>query len=526
MDDRNGRRGNRWLEIIHTREVSSLARRYDISLDGKLVRFLEEYSEIVLHVTNKQKERRSNQDRLHQELEDVNKVVQDEVSATRRALFHENAEAERHFFTVRHQETYLPIVHFAIRGLPELLVHVPRTYATRKKGISFGLLSMSNKGVLSGAIARAANYLRHRCRDMHWDLSVSDVVNLWYQQALHIPPEERMSYSKSASPKPRRRGSVRRRTRSKIDVHRSQATAEGEDKARKMKRFLVEGENEGNSNQPPTKRQKLKHTEAPDVYQTQEVATTSALTGERGAEHGGGQDDRDKEKALKPLVAASMEEAHPADNIIPIGTKAARVGENTSQQRNETHEMSDLESLRQITRQKEDSNRDPKPETRSKCDAGTLEPTANKEVQEPKQKCGKLEVSAFLTPNSMARHFSQCGEFKQVDIDEGFDTIGGLGDNESEDSNDGSADHSGEYAEPRQQICFEQVDMDHGDGRRDCGDGGGNEEGTKIVVTDGLSLGPNEKQFISFRFADALSAVNLAGNDDIAPYVKREDEVQ
>ncbi|CAN8066901.1 unnamed protein product [Agarophyton chilense] len=277
-------------------EVSSLARRYDISLDRKLVCSLEEYSEIVLHVTNKQKGRRSNQDRLHQKLEDVNKVVPDEVSATRRALFHKNAEAKPHFFTVRQQDTYLAIVHFAIRRLSEILVHVPRTYATRKKGISFGILSVSNKGVLSGAIARAANYLRYRCRDMHRDLSVSDVANLWYQQALRFPAEERMSYSKSASPTPIRRGSVRRRTRSKNDVHRSQATAKGEDKARKMKRFLEEGVNEGNSNQQPTKSQKLKQTEAPDEYQTQGVATTASLAGERGAEHGGGQNDRDKKR--------------------------------------------------------------------------------------------------------------------------------------------------------------------------------------------------------------------------------------
>ncbi|KAI0565091.1 hypothetical protein FGB62_22g358 [Gracilaria domingensis] len=523
MDERSGRRGKRWLEMIYTKEVTSLAKRYDVSLDEKLIRFLEEYSEVVLHVTSKQKEKKTNQLQLQHELDDVNKVVQEEVHAMRKSLFPNNEEAERYFFAIQHKETYLPIIHLAIRGLPELLVHVTRTYARRRKGISFGLLSKSNGGVLRGAMARAANYLRHRCRDRHWDLSVSEVVNIWYQQALDIPPEqERMRPEKTPHSVAKRRRSIRRRARLKPEMHTSITAAHKERKEQKLKRTLSEGGDEQSLHFSPSETLKRRRTEKADVSEAKELSATAAMNRKKEAAIVLRED-----KALEPQLSGSpLTETRAANSPTCVVPKATTVAKKTLEREENAVHNADLEPRRETMAEEhgETSFGKAEEEKQNGPEKRTLGASAGKEDETQTRTKVKLVASEFLTSSSQARHKSHDGEFKQVDIDEGFDTIGGLADYDSDESDYESADHNSEHAQPRQQICFEQVDIDD---REKSGfneiDGGVAEVG-KTVEVDESQDAPTETRFASYRFADALSAVNLAGNDGDSAFVKRENE--
>lgn len=79
-----------------------------------------------------------------------------------------------------------------------MIVHVNRTYATDRKGITFGLRTYEYcGGRLTGAVAQAANFVTEQCRKVNWKLSVSDVLSFWIQGVMSISHEDRVASEKA-----------------------------------------------------------------------------------------------------------------------------------------------------------------------------------------------------------------------------------------------------------------------------------------------------------------------------------------
>ncbi|PXF48701.1 hypothetical protein BWQ96_01553 [Gracilariopsis chorda] len=524
MDDQHNPARQRWLEIIHTSQVTNLAKRHEVKLGDNVIRFLEGFAEVILQVTAKQRERKSNQAQTQRELEEVNIVVQDEVRNVRKALFPNKHETERYFYAIRHDETYLPVVHLAIKGLPELIVHVTRAYGTKRKGICFGIVSKQYVGGrLTGAVARAANYLRHKCRAKHWDLTISEVVNVWYRQALEIPPEERTRPVRHPSTGLKRDRTSQQRPYSRRDQERAATIAPTAIATTTTTDATTAVASPDHVQQKPTHKQNLREDE--EGLDRTENTSERQLKRRKLDDTSMYNETTDKQM---PQRSDTQENNESLSNAITN----KRVARNTKSIDREMAEGEDelIEKPKQSALPfNEVSEAREIPRT-----AGEVQETniiddsvpTGETSQDYKRKSGKLEAADFLMPESHSRRSSGGEGTKKVEVDEGFDTLAGMTDYDIDDSDFEGEDNDTHFVEPQQKIQFEFVDdaedtnngkvMNFGETTEQVEkDGGTGNNQCKAVEMDPLHTTTEGTVFASPRFADALNAVNLAGNDDV-----------
>lgn len=203
-----------WLEEIGSEKMLSLAQDHNIVLDERMQRFLEQFANVVEQASHTRRERARKATLALRDLRTVNNVVNQEVQHARYNLLGSSFEAEQRLFVRRHIETCLPVVHFQLKDLPEMVLHVRQSYGTQGVGVSFGFLAHGFcGGRLTGAVARAANYLRVQCRSRSWQMSLTEIMNMWKQQAEGISGEERAKGRGGGEERPNKRKSWR------LDAH-------------------------------------------------------------------------------------------------------------------------------------------------------------------------------------------------------------------------------------------------------------------------------------------------------------------
>lgn len=497
--------------------MSNLAKRHDVKLDDNVIRFLEGFAEVVLHVTTKQRERRSNQAQTQRELDEVNVVVQDEVRSVRKELFPKNNGTERYFYAIRHDETYLPVVHLAIKGLPELIIHVTRAYGTRKKGICFGIVSKQYVGGrLTGAAARAANYLRHKCRSKHWDLTISEVVNIWYRQALEIPPEERTRSVRHPSTDLKRDGTNRRRSYLRRDQTCATVLAPTTVATSATIDAGTAGASLNHVQQKPTRKRKVREDEEVlDRTQniTQKHVKTRKIDGT--SMYNEITDKQMPQEGIKPRSGTV------ANTQVARNTKNVDRGDTEGEEKHLEKSNPSVLPFNEISKARE--------HPRKTADETKQMNVINDSVprEEPNQSCkksGKLEAADFLTPNSHPGQASGGEGTKQVEVDVGFDTLAGMTDYDADDSDFEGQYNGTHHVEPQQKIHFEFVDdAEDVNNGEEAGwetmeqiekNGDESADQSKADETDTLHT-TEGTVFASPRFVDALNAVNLAGSDEV-----------
>lgn len=187
-----------WVDIVGDNVVASLAKQTNVTLTSGIVALLEKFGECVERESRTRRLRLQRGRRIQSELHHAYNVVKDEVGALRESILNGRLNDPRSFFVRRHSETYLPIVHLKLKSFPEMIVHVNRTYATERKGVTFGLRTYEYcGGRLTGPVAQAANFVTEQCKKVDWQLSVSDVLTFWIQVVTSIPPEERSASEKA-----------------------------------------------------------------------------------------------------------------------------------------------------------------------------------------------------------------------------------------------------------------------------------------------------------------------------------------
>lgn len=181
-----------WVETIGPVIVGSLAEKCSVTLSQNLITFLNKFGDKVETASKSLRSKTRRSLRAMAELNSVNIYVEEEVERLRTTILGGRLDNKQYFYVESHPETYLPVVHLHLKDLPEIIVHVYRSYGVRKKGISFGFrLRDFCEGQLTGKLAQAANYLRQKCRSADWQLSVTEVLQIWIQRAKNIPPSER-----------------------------------------------------------------------------------------------------------------------------------------------------------------------------------------------------------------------------------------------------------------------------------------------------------------------------------------------
>ena len=181
-----------WVETIGPVIVGSLAEKCSVTLSQNLITFLNKFGDKVETASKSLRSKTRRSLKAMAELNSVNTYVEEEVERLRTTILGGRLDNQQYFYVESHAETYLPVVHLHLKYLPEIIVHVYRSYGVRKKGISFGFrLRDFCEGRLTGKLAQSANYLREKCRSADWQLSVTEVLQLWIQRAKNIPPSER-----------------------------------------------------------------------------------------------------------------------------------------------------------------------------------------------------------------------------------------------------------------------------------------------------------------------------------------------
>lgn len=180
-----------WTNVVGTAVMAALAKECSVQLTPDLIRFLDLYSE-QLHAAGRSRAiNRRTAARQRQELREVIDVVQAEVKDFRDA--HQEHEAEIEQLTVARQtETYIPVVHCKLMSLPTMVVHVRRTYATQRMlaGISWKL-SECRGGIPTGKVRNAMNYVRTYSRGRKHQLTLYEILRVWFASGLSIPRDER-----------------------------------------------------------------------------------------------------------------------------------------------------------------------------------------------------------------------------------------------------------------------------------------------------------------------------------------------
>lgn len=182
---------NSWTDVVGTPVIAALAKECSVQLTPDLIRFLDLYSE-QLHVAGRTRAiNRRTAAKKRQELREVIEVVQEEVKNFRDS--HQEHEPKiEHLTVARQRETYIPVVHCTLRSLPTMVLHVRRTYATQRiiAGISWKL-SEWRGGTLAGRVRNAMNYVRTYSRGRKHQLTIYDILRVWFASGLGIPTEER-----------------------------------------------------------------------------------------------------------------------------------------------------------------------------------------------------------------------------------------------------------------------------------------------------------------------------------------------
>lgn len=185
-----------WVEVLEDK-VYQLAKESHVELNTGIVRLLEKFGSLVeseAHARNSQKIR---QRRLNGELVTTKNVVHREVTEFQRWYVRQRCESLGKGWLLRvyqHPETYLPFIRYQpFEDVPEMVIHIDRSYGGRSKGAKYGLCSYRYcQGRLTGSIARAANFLREYCTQRKWDISVFDLLKSWTNALEEIPLEERI----------------------------------------------------------------------------------------------------------------------------------------------------------------------------------------------------------------------------------------------------------------------------------------------------------------------------------------------
>lgn len=185
-----------WVEVLEDK-VYLLAKESHVELNAGIVRLLEKFGSLVeseAHVRNSQRIR---QRRLNGELVTTKNVVQREVTEFQRWYVPQRRESLRSAWFLRvyqHPETYLPFIRYQpFEDVPEMVIHLDRSYGGRRKGAKYGLCAYRYcQGRLTGSIAQAANFLREYCTQRKWDISVFDLLKSWTNALEEIPLEERI----------------------------------------------------------------------------------------------------------------------------------------------------------------------------------------------------------------------------------------------------------------------------------------------------------------------------------------------
>ena len=188
----------KWIEEIGPDEVASLAAENQVKLEPKLVNFLEQFADLIDKSGRTRREHSRRAAAAIKALNHVNEVVRTEVARLRRELFGTSREVERNFFCEKNVETGLPVIFLSLKGLPQMIIHVNLSYGGRQKGAMFGFRAHEYcLGRLTGVVGQAANYVSAKCREMNWEVSISEVIRLWVAKAKRIRPEERKGCAKA-----------------------------------------------------------------------------------------------------------------------------------------------------------------------------------------------------------------------------------------------------------------------------------------------------------------------------------------
>lgn len=181
-----------WMDIIGP-EVETIAIDCQVQLTSSIVDLIDRVADVIERESRTNHLRHRRVKRSANELRSCFNAVSHEVYELRTNLLNGRLNDPRCFYVRRHPDTTLPIVHLTLRALPEIVVHVPREYATVGKGLTYGLAIKDYcGGPLTGRVAQAANYLRECCRHERWHLSVSDLLVAWVEAAQQIPHAERL----------------------------------------------------------------------------------------------------------------------------------------------------------------------------------------------------------------------------------------------------------------------------------------------------------------------------------------------
>lgn len=185
-----------WMDALGPECVSKLAKEWKVELTPTLVQFLERFADKVSDVERAKGQRARRIQRARSELESVYDVVRRELSDLSRGLPKALQSCIIDLYVHRHVETRLPIAVLHLRGVPALVVHVNREYATARRGLTCGFRAREFcGGRLSGAVGRAANYLREYAGDNDWMLSVTELFQVWIKAVGDIPLKHRANSS-------------------------------------------------------------------------------------------------------------------------------------------------------------------------------------------------------------------------------------------------------------------------------------------------------------------------------------------
>lgn len=201
-----------WVDVVGSNVVASLAKQADVNLTSSIITLLEKFGDCVERESRTRHLRHRRVQRIQTELRLAHAVVKEEVGTLRESILKGRLNDPRSFYVLRHPETYLPIVYLKLKALPELVLHINRTYATDHKGVTFGFRTTNYcGGRLTGPVAQAANFLTEQCKQANWKVSVSEVIHSWIRTVMSIPPSdrsisERMYTKKRPAPAPRQRG--------------------------------------------------------------------------------------------------------------------------------------------------------------------------------------------------------------------------------------------------------------------------------------------------------------------------------
>lgn len=184
---------NNWVQLLGHGVVEALATQCKVQLTPDVVTLLERFAHRVEKESRTRHQRRKRLDDAQHNLSRVSRVVDVEVSHLRQTLVHHREDRSSSLYVTRHAETYLPRVHLALRGLPTIVVDVPRAYATSRVGATYGLQrdAFCGQRRFTGRVATANNALLAFCRSRDWAVSVRLLLETWFNAVKDVPQLQR-----------------------------------------------------------------------------------------------------------------------------------------------------------------------------------------------------------------------------------------------------------------------------------------------------------------------------------------------